>query len=416
MLLVTFGWLGDNDQKYPFMLSLAFLAGATLCFYFASSTIILLIARLMQGLSGAAIACFGQTLLLRKVGHQRIGKAMGYTGTAMSVGLVLGPVIGGGLYEIGGSQCVFLVPTGLVVAEIVLRTLIIEGKTQSSHHMSDAETQQGSNGIPEGPAFDNDHTPCAKKGQDTTYLRPDPRETQPLLQDGETKPNDHPLWIILSSSRFLVALMGSFVLNVLANGFDAILPAYCLDEFDLMSYEVSFFFLLIGVPMFLSPIAGHLSDKFGPQWPISGGVFLLIPNLFLLRFITEEVDHPYLALGIVLALIGVAFSQCMTPLQAEVAATVRALEGTNSEVLGRKGAYSQAFGLLNTSFAAGAMSGPLITGIVRVTLGWEWVTLIMAGLASSVLLPVILTTGDVPIRCHMSRHVRTTVDEGRSTV
>ena len=80
------------------MLSLAFLAGATVCFSLGFSAVVLLMARILQGLSGAAVFTFGRTLILHKVGHERIGRAMGFTGTARSAGLLLGPVIGGGLF------------------------------------------------------------------------------------------------------------------------------------------------------------------------------------------------------------------------------------------------------------------------------------------------------------------------------
>lgn len=45
------------------------------------------------------------------IGAEHIGKAMGYTSMALSMGLLLGPVLGGVLYEYGGYFQVFYPPS-----------------------------------------------------------------------------------------------------------------------------------------------------------------------------------------------------------------------------------------------------------------------------------------------------------------
>ena len=353
-------------------------------------------ARLLQGLSGAAVFTFGQTLLLRKVGQGRIGKAMGYTGTAMSAALLLGPVLGGGLYELGGPQAVFLVPTGLLVMEIVLRSLVIEGKSPL------VETPTSSN---RGEI----HSPTVL-GQEARDLEANGHvasETQPLLPKDTMK--RHPLITLLLSPRFDVALFSSFTLNGLANGFDTILPAYCLDELDAEPHQVALFFLLIGGPMMLSPIAGYLTDKHGPRWPTTGGLIVLIPSLFLLRYVSRHSSHPFVKLGILLGSVGIGLSQAIPPLQAEISAAVRSIEEGSPGVFGSRGAYSLAYGLLSTAFAAGAMLGPIFCGFLRVAVGWRWVLIVMAALAAVVLVLVVMTAGK-------HSHHEVEPDEGMSEV
>lgn len=72
----------------------------------------------------------GYALLFDAVGKERIGQAMGYTGVALNLGVLLGPVLGGMLYEYGGYIQVFFPAFGLIVAEVILRILVISEKSK----------------------------------------------------------------------------------------------------------------------------------------------------------------------------------------------------------------------------------------------------------------------------------------------
>ena len=199
---------------------------------------------------------------------------------------------------------------------------------------------------------------------------------------------------LLLSPRISTTLFASLALNILANGFDAILPTYCLAELDAGSSKVATFFLLMGIPMLFSPVVGHLTDRYGTKWPIVGGLVFLIPSLFLLRFVSRVAIHPFVLLGALLVLVGIGFSSAIPPLQVEISAAVNAIENNSPGIFGAKGAYAQAFGLLNTAFSIGAMIGPLVTGFLRLAVGWQWTTFLMACLAFLVFVLVIFVMGE----------------------
>ena len=345
--------MGDRlpSKQTPFVLGLAFLAGATTCFVVGSSKLILLTARLLQGFSSAAVFTFGSALLLERVGHDQVGQAMGYTGVGLTAGLLLGPIIGGVLYQFGGYFVVFLVPIGMIIMEIILRLLVVDkGVTRAKPPvLHDTEYQNTGR---QALSPDNNLQNSNPSQLSSERLKPDESENEPLLKRAGAVRNAY--LTLFASLRFSSALLSLLILNGLACGFDAILPAYGHDTLDFTTSQVSLLFLTMGVPMILTPVSGWTTDKYGPKLPAILGLTLMIPALFSLRFATCESDLPFLKLILLLSLIGTAFSQVMTPLQTEVSATVKEIERSSPGIFGKYGAYSQAYGLMNSAFALGS--------------------------------------------------------------
>ena len=402
--LVIFGWIGDrlHSRQAPFLFGLAFLAGTTACFMLGSTVAVLLIARLLQGFSSAVVFTFGRALLLDRVGHERIGQAIGYTSIAMSAGLLLGPVIGGVLYQFGGYYVVFLVPIGMIVAEILLRLLIIEPEklVHRMPYVKQAPQQNGQGGHQVGKSDGSNDTASTiedESGNDIYHQRADEvpdaneLESEPLLQVVHASRSAYV--ILLQSPRFMTTITSLLILSGLANGFDAILPAYSHDTLDLSISKISFLFLCIGVPMFLAPLSGWITDRVGPKWPAVGGLILLSSMIFLLRIIKADTSHSFFKLSTLLCVVGLGFSQAMPALQTEITAATKEIEDGTPGIFGQRGAYAQAYGLMNAAFACGSMVGPIYTGFVRVWLGWSAVTLSMSILAAIVLLCTIAITG-----------------------
>ena len=390
----------------PFVFGLGFLGAATLSFALGKTVPILLIARLLQGLSSAVVFTFGSALLLDRVGKERIGRAMGFTGTAMSAGLLLGPVVGGVLYEYGGYFTVFLPALGLIVAEIILRLLMIEEKrssfTETIVAPSCPEAEQADRAGALNDAFPvSERDPQSEIPDEDLEIRSQTEdEMQSLLP--VTYPRSNTYLVLLCSPRFMVAVGGLFILNSIANGFDAVLPPYALDSFDIRPTQLALLFLTMGVPMFLAPVSGALTDKCGAKWPATAGLVLLIPSLFSLRLITPGVVWPFLKLMVLLGGVGISLAFAIPPLQTEVSAAVGDLESKQPGVFGSCGAYLQAYGLMTSAFAAGSMIGPLATGFLRVISGWSTVTLVMAILAATILTLVLCLTGGHSLRRQMS--------------
>lgn len=64
-------------------------------FWIARTPYYLLVARILQGVSGAAVWTVGTALIVDTMGKEQAGVAMGYVSMAATMGTVLGPSLGG---------------------------------------------------------------------------------------------------------------------------------------------------------------------------------------------------------------------------------------------------------------------------------------------------------------------------------
>ena len=382
---VFFGWIGDRlpGRRTPFILGVAVLGASTLCLALGTTLPVLLIARILEGLSTAIVCTLGYALLNDAVGAEHIGKAMGYTSVALSLGLFTGPVIGGVLYEYGGYFQVFLPALCLIAAEIILRVTIIEPEKRSGG----PSPSQKAVAKAASPDFGTDER--LQQGTVTD-------EQQPLLPVAAHETNHFAFAILLCSPRFLVAVLSLFVLNTIGCSFDGVLAPYINDAFGLNAIHAAALFLAIAFPMFLAPISGALTDRYGAKWPAAGGFLTAVLSLFLLRLIVRGTNSPFLKLAILLFFVGVALALAIPPLRAEVSKVVEAIERQRPGIFGPYGAHSQAYGLMNFAIAAGGLIGPLYAGFVRVWLGWGAVSLSMAVLSLIMLVFVLFLSGENP--------------------
>ena len=70
----------------------------------------------------------GLALLSESIPRHNIGQAMGYVGLAMSLGLLIAPLLGGVVFDRAGYDAVFAMTYGLIDMDIALRVVLIEKK------------------------------------------------------------------------------------------------------------------------------------------------------------------------------------------------------------------------------------------------------------------------------------------------
>lgn len=95
------GWVADrlDSRRWSFMVGLLALAGSTIFLVVGNSLALIVVGRILQGLSAAVVWVVGLALLQDTVGSESIGQAMGYVGIAMSLAYLLGPLLGGIVFE-----------------------------------------------------------------------------------------------------------------------------------------------------------------------------------------------------------------------------------------------------------------------------------------------------------------------------
>ena len=122
---IPMGLLSDRVGRRPLIVAgMILLAGATALFGFSTSVAHLFVARMVQGISAAATWSAGLALLADITDPSRLGERMGMALSAVGLGTLFGPVVGGLLFEYLGYVATFLIPA-VVVACVGLVVLAI---------------------------------------------------------------------------------------------------------------------------------------------------------------------------------------------------------------------------------------------------------------------------------------------------
>lgn len=116
-----------SSRRWPFVLGLVALCASTLLLCLGRTVAVLVLGRILQGLSAAVVWSVGLALLVDTVGRD-IGYAMGYVNIAMSVGLLISPVIGGAVYAFAGYYAVYYIAFAVICCDIALRLVLVEKK------------------------------------------------------------------------------------------------------------------------------------------------------------------------------------------------------------------------------------------------------------------------------------------------
>lgn len=229
------GFYADNttSRRFPLLLGLLALAGSTVLLCLGKTIALLVVGRLLQGLSAAIVWSVGLALLADTMGRN-IGYAMGYVGIAMSVGLLIAPVIGGAVYAAAGYYAVYYIAFAVIFLDIVLRLVLIEkkvarrwitddeatpvaeaGREPSGSNPSDSEKAVGGSDmltvdVERGAAGGRRDSKAdlrlpASSGEVHTQ-GPDPPSRSPAVEAG-----NHPHLELIKSKRMLAALWGTVI-------------------------------------------------------------------------------------------------------------------------------------------------------------------------------------------------------------
>lgn len=113
---IPMGAVSDRvGRRTPMVGGLVVLAAATLMFAFGNGLTALFVARFVQGAADAITWVVGFALIADLFGIEERGRATGFVMSATSLGFMLGPSLGGWLYEVGGMRLPFLTVAGLAV-------------------------------------------------------------------------------------------------------------------------------------------------------------------------------------------------------------------------------------------------------------------------------------------------------------
>ena len=298
---IPFGIISDRIGRQPFMvLGMLSLAATNAIFAVSGNFYILIIARLLQGMSGAATWSAGLAMLADTYESDERALRLGAAMSFMSAGALFGPAAGGLLYDNFGYATTFIVPSVMACA-VGLAALVI-------------------------------------------------KEPAVLRVQVPFKEHISPL---LKAPRVFVAIALAVVAGAATYGIlEPYMPVYLLSSFSATPTIIG---LTFGAMSFLSiiaqPFVGKLYNAYGPNKLISAG---LVCSAFV---ITGSVLMPSLrTTAIIFSLLGATMGFALTPMLPLLSDLYGGKGDSNSKGL--------VYGVYNTLFSLGLAIGPLFGGLL----------------------------------------------------
>lgn len=116
-------------RQLPFLVGLFALLASTILLYLGQTIGVLILARILQGISAAVVWTIGLAMVMDTVGSDRLGVTIGSIFSFISVGELAAPVLGGVVYKKAGAGAVFGMGFGLLAVDFAMRLAIVEKKT-----------------------------------------------------------------------------------------------------------------------------------------------------------------------------------------------------------------------------------------------------------------------------------------------
>ncbi|KIW86657.1 uncharacterized protein Z519_12712 [Cladophialophora bantiana CBS 173.52] len=396
------GYLTDyfTSRRTTFVIALLTLSVATILLYIGSSISVLLLGRILQGVSSALTWTAGFTLAVETVEETEVGKTMGICSLGTNLALLFAPVIGGLLLDKSGYHSVFAVAFGLLSLDMAWRLALIE-RSAAAPWLEYQNNKYWTIG------FGNNGTPSIMPSpirEEIPHLEPLWLETEIQLIEkygafGEFIVRDtwwanftrtiSPTLRLLRNPRLQVALWATFAQATMITSLDAVLPLFVRDTFSWGAQGAGLIFIPVVLPTFLAPYIGRMTDKYGPKWMAASAFILGCPIWILMRLITHGGVGQIVLLCIFLAMLGTTTTLATPPLMAEITFTVESQTQVQPGAFGSRGAIAQAYAFYSLWLAGGLLAGPLWGGFVFRIGGWKTMTWTFGLLSGITMVPTI---------------------------
>ena len=331
---IPFGILSDRFGRKPFVLFGMFAMAAAFVFYaLAKSYPVLVVARVLDGLTAAATWSAALALLGDRFPGSEMGSKMGWTMSAAAIGGIAGPLIGGTLSDAFGYRAPFYtIAVACLVGGCV--ALFLEERKVPRRALSAG----------------------------WRMLKP-----------------------VFTNRNVMIACLVTLVTTMGLGLLEPILPIYFKDTFGMTRTSIG---IVFGLTMLFyaiaSPLSGKLSDRVGRKRPILAGL-LLTAAITPLIAVFKNVA----VVCVLMAAFGFAIAFFGTP---SIPLVTDALP--QSRALGEANQYGAAFGLLNFFWSLGYALGPLLGGALDQWAGLLAALLVYSGLLVGLTVVVAVTLSD----------------------
>ena len=348
-LLLPFGRLGEVlSFRRVYLAGFAIFTVASVLCGASPGPGALVASRAVQGVGAAMIMAMGPAIIARTFGPGERGKALGLNAISVSIGLSLGPALGGLLTEFGTWRAIFFVnvPVGIFAIMWAARVLPVEapGGRQRFDLLGAALSAGGfcalllalNQAEPWGwtsPAILG--LLALAIGLGAAFVIVERRTVAPMMDLG--------LFHIRAFSAGLVAVVVAF-----AGLFTAtfLLPFFLQEGSGYTPLEAGL--LITPIPIasaLVAPFSGAISDRIGQRLPASLGIAVLAVGLLSLTTLPDDFAVGDLAWR--LALIGAGQGLFLPPNSSSILGSVpRPRLGTASGMIAQMRVMGQALGIV----------------------------------------------------------------------
>ncbi|ABY36696.1 MAG TPA: MFS transporter [Chloroflexus aurantiacus] len=356
----TIAALSDRfGRRALYVVSLSGFALGSLLVAIAPSFPMLLLGRLVQGVSAGGVIPVASAVIGDTFPPERRGSALGLIGAVFGIAFLIGPIIGGLLLLIGW-QWLFLINLPLAAVLIIFSLRLLPGRTRQSaatfdlaglivlglmltglaYGLTELDPARLSNGSLPLPAIGALIVAFALA---PIFIAIEQRAGEPILQPAIFRSRQ--IWITA------VLAIGAGI----AESAVVFVPALLTAAYGVSSSTASFMLLPVVLAMAIgSPVSGRLLDRFGSRIVVSIGVALSGIGMLILSTWPTSLVAFYLAavvsgLGLAI-LLGAALRYILLN---EVSANERAA----------------AQGLLTVTMGSGQLLGAVLVGVLAATGG-----------------------------------------------
>ncbi|EPS31391.1 hypothetical protein PDE_06346 [Penicillium oxalicum 114-2] len=395
-----FGWFADHSRarQLPFIVGLVALGASTLLFVVGRSLPALIVARGLQGFSAAAVWVVGLAIVADNVPEDRVAEAMGQTTIALTWGALLGPTIGGIMFEKFGYYATFAVPAGLILVDVALRFAMLERPGGSNDQAGKKITDDGNESACYGTFSSPEpgQSECESSDEESlTERRPLFRYSNPSIEAPRFhRERQATIFDLLTSSRLPLAILAAVMTSILFSALETTLPLFVMKTFNWSSSGAGLIFVVGALPSAGGVYIGKAINRTGARIPYIFCFLLAAVCWICLRFVERKRIFEIVLLVILLFLQGFCIAAIEITATTEVSQAASKFEARYPGAFGDTSPVGQSYGLFNMAFAGGQLIGPVLAGGIRVSAGWKMMTLVLGMLC--VVAAVVLGSFSAP--------------------
>jgi EmrB/QacA subfamily drug resistance transporter len=311
------GALGDRyGRRRLFLIGLALFLAATVVAALSWRIEILLVARTVQAISGAAAIPNGTALVRSLVPSERRGRAFGDMGAAIAVAAGLGPPIGGILTAALGWRWIFTANLLLLVPALFLgwrlpadspapqpRRFDLRGAALLTFGLVSLVLSLTTWGLPDAPLFLAPALGLFAAGTLLALVRHSARSPNPALN-----------LALLRTRGFTPAVATVLLSNLVMYTLLLSLPLFLTAWSSWDSAHIGLLLAGLSLPMVVfSPLGGRLSDSLGRRAPAIVGMALITLGAF--PFLLADPAWLWFVYLVPLIFVGAGLGLSMSPVQ-----------------------------------------------------------------------------------------------------